>query len=213
MLKADGDHELWPEKGLSENGGGGTNSALPETFPPKAFLLSHFPHQTLKRGQVEKGQQKPPEGTHLQNPEINWKSRPIAPRFSAPITSQLNNVENGVRGGEKRPEQSFPPLTSLGPALPHPHSWGGGRAWERVTSAGLKRGGVVVPGGRKRRKKLLPFWPTPLIPAPTLGRGAQQTGWRWGQGGQGQSASTGPGSAWRAGGGGFAPRRTPSTLG
>lgn len=111
------------------------------------------------------------------------------------------------RGGKKK-EHRYPHPRQFGPALPHPHSWGGGRAGERATGAGPPRGGVVVPGGRKRRKgSCFPFRPPPPRPPPQA-PGAQQTGWRWGQGRQGQSAGPGPGSARPARGWGSAPGRT-----
>lgn len=44
------------------------------------------------KGREGKGQQKPPEGMHLQNPEIEWKSTSTVLQFSPSISSLLNNV-------------------------------------------------------------------------------------------------------------------------
>lgn len=126
----------------------------------------------------------------LQNPEIKWKSSPIAPRSSDSIPSQLNNVGDGIEG-KKTPEQSLPPPSvSLARPGPTPIPGEGGRARERACRADLLRGGVVVPGDRKTRKKLLPLWPGPPPRPPLRPQGAQQTGWRWGLGGRGHSAGT-----------------------
>lgn len=95
-------------------------------------------------------------------------TKPQAPHFSASKTIQLYNVGDGGEWKKGQNNRSPHPCW-FGRALPHPHSWGGGKAWERATGASLERGGVVVPGGRKRRKKLLPLWSTPPTPAPTSG--------------------------------------------
>lgn len=123
---------------------------------------------------------------HLQNPEIKWKPNPRLHTHRPQRPASYITLGDGVEGKKGQNNRS-PHPRQFGRALPHPHSWGGGKAWERATGAGLKRGGVVVPGGRKRRKKLLPLWPTPAPLPPPRAPGAQQTGWRWGQGGQGQT--------------------------
>lgn len=70
--------------------------------PQKLSFCPTFPIKfSQKRGWVGKGQQKPPEGMHLRNPEIEWKSSPTAPRFSATITSQLNTVGDRVEGKKR----------------------------------------------------------------------------------------------------------------
>lgn len=147
---------------------------------------------------------------HLQNPKIKWNSSPMAPHFSASITSQLNNVGDRV-GKEKKTRTIASPTFVVRPGPAPPPFLGRGQSLGESQERRPQAGGVVVPGGRKRRKKLLPLRPTPphTPRSPPQAPGTQQTGWRWGQGGQGQSSSSGPGSAWPAGGEGFTSRRTP----
>lgn len=157
-------------RGSQETGGG--SQALRQfclkPSPQKPSFSPTFPMElSQERRWVARGLQRLwKEGMHLENPAIKWKPSPTAPRSPASITSQLQNVGDGTgRWGETRTIAPRP--SHVGPALPHPHSWGGGQGRERASGAGLWRGGVVVPGGRKRRKKLLPLWPTPH-PGPHL---------------------------------------------
>lgn len=69
-------------------------------------------------------------------------------------------------------EYSVPHHPQFGLVLPHPHSWGGGRAQRERPCASLFRGGVVVPGDRKRGRSCFPSQPTP-----TSAPGTQPTGW------------------------------------
>ena len=150
---------------------------------------------------------------HLQNPEIKWKSSPVAPRSSASIPSQLNNVGDGTEG-KKTPEQSLPPPSiSLARPCPTPIPGEGGRAPEKACRAGLLRGGVVVPGDRKTRKKLLPLWPGPPPRSPPQAPRGPANRMEVGAGKTGSQRRHCPGSAWPAGGGGFTPRRTPKACG
>lgn len=154
---------------------------------------------------------KPPEGMYLRKPRNLMEIQPYRSAFRTQVTSQLNDVGDGTE--KKKTRAIAPPtLSLLARPCPTPIPGKGGGDRERACRAGLLRGGVVVPGGRKRRKKLFPLWPThrpPLLRAPSQAPGAQQTGWRWGQGGRGHSAGTSPGSARTNGGGDFAPGRTP----
>lgn len=92
-------------------------------------------------------------------------------------------------------------VSQFGPALPcpTPNSWGRRRAWEERHIAGLPLRGKGVwwspEEANGKEEDTSPFGIHPRwSPPQTLG--ALQTGWRWGQGEQGQSAGTGPCSAW-----------------
>lgn len=92
------------EKGSQKVGrGGGANAALPEKpSPQQPSFCPTFPIKLpQEKGWEGKGQQKPPEGMHLQNPEIEWKSTSTAPRFSPSIPSLLNNVGDRVEKKKK----------------------------------------------------------------------------------------------------------------
>lgn len=119
---------------------------------------------------------------HLQNPEIKWKPSPklhtLPPQNPASYITWGDGVE------EKKARTIAPPtLVNLALPRPTPIPGEGGKAGEKATGAGLKRGGVVVPGDRKRRKKLLPLCPPPPTapsgprgPANRMDVGAGKTG-------------------------------------
>lgn len=68
---------------------------------------------------------------------------------------------------KKRPEQSLPPHPQSawpGPAPP-PFLGRGAEIGSEPLAQAFCEGGVVVPGGRKRRKKLFPLWPTHRLPS------------------------------------------------
>lgn len=159
-----------------------------------------------------KGLQKPPEGMHLQNPEIKWKSSPIAPRSSDSIPSQLNNVGDGIKG-KKTPEQSLPPPSvSLARPGPTPIPGEGGRARERLSGRPPARG---CGGPRRQEDKEEAASPLarPPTPAPPQAPRGPANRMEVGAGRTGSQRRHCPGSAWPAGGGGFAPRRTPKACG
>lgn len=155
-MKAEGDPQLWPGKGLSGNGGGVTNATLPATFPLKAFLLSQrSPSNSPGKGVGGGRTAKPPEGMHLGNPEIKWKSSPIAPCFWASTASQLNNVGDGV---EEKKEQSLPPPSSVWPGPAPPPFLGRGAGLGREPLAEASSEGVWwSPEAGREGRSCFPF--------------------------------------------------------
>lgn len=168
-------------------GGGVIHAALPETFPLKPpFCPTVLIKLSQERGWVGKGQQKPPEGMHLQIPAIKWKSNPNAPHFLASITRQLYNLGDEVE--KKMTRTIASPTLVLRPGSAPPPFLGRGQSLGESHQRRPQERGCGGPRRQEEKEEAASLWPTPLIPAPTSRRGAQQTGWRWGQGGQGQSA-------------------------
>lgn len=145
---------------------------------------------------------------YLQNPEIKWQPNPKLHTFQPQRPSSYIMWGMGESGKKAR---TIAPPTLVGLTGPCPTPIPGeGAKLGREPLAQASSEGVwwSLEAGREGRS-CFPFGPRPPPLPPPRVPGAQQTGWRWGQGGLGQSAGTGPGSAVPAGGGSFAPRLTP----
>lgn len=202
-------------RGSQETGGG--SQALRQfclkPSPQKPSFSPTFPMElSQERRWVARGLQRLwKEGMHLENPAIKWKPSPTAPRSPASITSQLQNVGDGTGGGE--PEQSPPAPVMLGRPCPTPIPGEGGRVGREPPGQASGEGVWWSPEAGREGRSCFPFGPPPT-PAPTSGPrglanrmevGAGRTGSEhrhWARFGQ---------AGW--GGGGFALRRTPVSLG
>lgn len=137
---------------------------------------------------------KPPEGMYLLKPRNLMEIQPYRSAFRTQVTSQLNDVGDGTE--KKRPEQIAPPPSVCWPGPAPPPIPGKGAEIEEPVGQASRRG-VVVPGGRKRRKKLFPLGP-PTAPHPgshLRPQGPSKQDGGVARGGRGHSAGTSPGSA------------------
>lgn len=142
------------------------------------------------------GQQRPPEGMHLQHPEAEWRSSPTAPRVPASITRQLNSVGDGVGGGnEARTVASPTHVTRPGPAPPP--FLGRGQSLGRSRSL---RPPVRGCGGPRRQEEKEEAASLSAHPTPTSGPRGPANRMEVEAGRTGSARQHGPGAAWPAGG-------------
>lgn len=119
---------------------------------------------------------KPPERMNLHNSATKWKANPRAPGSSASTAGQ------GAHAGEEadapqNKDQSPHCSRGLAPPCPTPIPGEGAELRSPSHWRSRVRGGVVVPGGRKRRKKPLPLGPPhPRGPANRMEAGAGRRG-------------------------------------